>query len=341
MLIVNNLSISFDDKPILNHISFTLKAGQIACLLGASGCGKTTILRCIAGFEKPNTGNITLQDRTLVDAQQFVPAHQRNIGMVFQDYALFPHLTVADNIGFGLGNLDKHAKNARIDEMLSLIDMADYKHRYPHELSGGQQQRVALVRALAPKPRLVLLDEPFSNLDVELRTTLSKEVRTLLKSQGVSAILVTHDQAEAFAMADVVGMIADGKMEQWASPEALYHTPCSQKVARFIGEGVLYPIIAKHDNIAECVIGKIALSAPINPEASQLLIRPHDVKIAKDGQGIAVTVLDKDFRGGYWLYTLSTHQGDLLLMQVSMAVNHQSHQVGDQLLVQIRRASTL
>ncbi len=342
MLNIHQLSISFDKKTILSDISFELQKGQIACLLGASGCGKTTLLRCIAGFETPDTGSITLDGQALFDGKGATPAHRRHIGMVFQDYALFPHLTVADNIAFGLSNMDKSAQVSRVDEMLSLIDMQSYKNSYPHELSGGQQQRVALVRALAPRPSLVLLDEPFSNLDVELRTSLSKEVCRLLNSQNVSAIMVTHDQAEAFAMADVVGMVADGKLQQWDTPTALYHTPATETVARFIGEGVLIDIQHGGKHGFDSIFGRINL--PVPPHATKALIRPHDVKPYKadrDTHAIDATVSDRDFRGGNWLYTLSTNTGQTLLMQSSLAANHDSHQIGDGLTVAIRRVSTL
>lgn len=344
MLSIHQLSISFDKQLILSNISFELEKGQIACLLGASGCGKTTLLRCIAGFETPNAGSIMLDDQTLFDSHHTMPAHRRHIGMVFQDYALFPHLTVADNIAFGLSALGKSAQVARVDEMLSLIDMQNYKNSYPHELSGGQQQRVALVRALAPRPSLVLLDEPFSNLDVELRTSLSKEVRRLLKSQNVSAIMVTHDQAEAFAMADVVGVLADGKLQQWDTPTALYHTPATEIVARFIGEGVLVNMTPISDGTEgfDSIFGHITL--PVPPHASKALIRPHDVKpyqAGRDVHAIDAVVTDRDFRGGNWLYTLTTQSGQTLLMQTSLAANHSSHQIGDSLTVTIRRISVL
>lgn len=340
MLTVQHLSIQFDNKPILNDVNFSLNTGEIACLLGASGCGKTTILRCLAGFETPKSGTITLDDQTLFSNSTNTPVHQRQIGMVFQDYALFPHLAVAQNVGFGLNALNKAQKNARIDELLTLIGLSEYKDRYPHELSGGQQQRVALVRALAPRPKLILLDEPFSNLDVELRTSLSKEVRKLLKSQNVSAILVTHDQAEAFAMADTIGMMADGIIQQWDKPELLYHSPTNAKVANFIGEGVLYDITAAHANGVECSLGFIAITP--KPTDTQVLIRPHDVRLAAQTQGaMSVTVMDKDFRGGNWLYTLQNHQGDILLMQSSMTKNHHAHQIGDVIEVVIGRATTL
>lgn len=337
MLSIKNLSISFDQRPILTDISFDLQSGQIACLLGASGCGKTTLLRCIAGFETPDSGSIRIQDQTLHDSQIHTPAHERQIGMVFQDYALFPHLTVKDNIAFGLSKMDKTAKSKRVEEMLELIGMSEYANYYPHELSGGQQQRVALVRALAPRPSLILLDEPFSNLDVELRTSLSKEVHRLLTSQNVSAILVTHDQAEAFAMADVVGLITQGKLQQWDTPNALYQRPTNESVARFIGEGVIIDVLTMTDDGFDSPIGFIPI--PLSAHATKALIRPHDVKPSQDANAIAVTVIDKDFRGGYWLYTLRSAQGQTLLMQTSMAVNHSSHEIGDHIGVVIRRAS--
>lgn len=338
MLTVENLSIKFDNKTILSDVNFTLKTGEIACLLGASGCGKTTILRCLSGFEKPSTGVISLNDHTLFNNNTNIAAHQRQIGMVFQDYSLFPHLTVAQNVGFGLSHLDKSKKNARIDELLTLVNLNAYKHRYPHELSGGQQQRVALVRALAPKPKLILLDEPFSNLDVELRTNLSKEVRKLLKSQNVSTILVTHEQSEAFAMADVIGVMADGIIQQWADPEVLYHRPTNAQVASFVGEGVLYDILKVHPNGMECSFGFIPL-LPNNSLDTQMLIRPHDV-IQTNNQGIAVSIIDRDFRGGDWLYTLQNNQGDTLFMQTSMTKDRPAHRIGDTIEVAIHQVAT-
>lgn len=336
MLRIDNLCISFDHKPILTDITLHLKSGQIACLLGASGCGKTTLLRCIAGFETPDSGEIYIQDKPLYANNVRVPAHNRQIGMVFQDYALFPHLTVAANIAFGLSAMDKTAKSERVGEMLKLIGMSEYANYYPHELSGGQQQRVALVRALAPRPNLILLDEPFSNLDVELRSSLSKEVRRLLISQNVSAILVTHDQAEAFAMADVVGLITHGRLQQWDTPDVLYHQPANELVASFIGEGVIIEVLNITDYGFDSPIGFIHV--PLSAHATKALIRPHDVKPSQDPNAIAVTVVDRDFRVGYWLYTLQTRDEQILLMQISMATSHRTHHIGDKIGVMIHRA---
>lgn len=338
MLTVEHLSIEFDNKIVLRDVNFTLNTGEIACLLGASGCGKTTILRCLSGFETPKSGKITLNGRILCDEHGQISAHKRQIGMVFQDYALFPHLTVAQNVGFGLSTLNHAEKNARIDELLALVNLSGHRHRYPHELSGGQQQRVALVRALAPRPNLILLDEPFSNLDIELRTSLSKEVRKLLKSQEVSAILVTHDQTEAFAMADSIGVMADGVIQQWADPQTLYHAPKNAMVAGFVGEGVVYDIAKVHPDGMTCALGFIALS-PASDRHTQMLIRPHDVKVATDGQGLALRVVDRDFRGGSWLYQLQNTQGSSLLMQQSCHT-HATHDIGDEICVIIEQVAT-
>ncbi|VEB42251.1 Fe(3+) ions import ATP-binding protein FbpC [Chromobacterium violaceum] len=198
------VSLAFAGRPVLDGMSFALEAGEIACLLGGSGCGKTTALRCIAGFETPSAGRIRLEGETVFGVGAALPAHRRRVGMVFQDHALFPHLTVAANVAFGLSALRRAERKARVAETLRLVGLEEEAARYPHQLSGGQQQRVALARALAPRPRLLLLDEPFSNLDAELRERLAREVRAILQSQGISALMVTHDQHEAFAVADRV-----------------------------------------------------------------------------------------------------------------------------------------
>lgn len=328
-LSVHGLSLQFGDKTIFDDVSFELQQGQIACLLGHSGCGKTSILRCLLGFETPKTGSITLNQTALFDHQKHlnIAPHKRHIGMVFQDYALFPHLTVAQNIAFGIGHLSKNAQQSRIDELLALIDMSAYQKRYPHELSGGQQQRVALARTLAPRPKLVLLDEPFSNLDVDLRNTLATEVRQLLKSENVSAILVTHDQAEAFNVADVVGIMTDGTLQQWDSPTNLYHQPHTSAVASFVGEGSLLDIERLDPSgFAVTAFGIIPCSNHLTC-ATKVLVRPENVLlgVTDDSNGKLATICQKSFRGSHWLYTLSKN-GTNLLAQSS----HQHNlQVGD------------
>lgn len=235
---LDHISLAYDTpegmQTVVNELSLSLAQGQIGCLLGASGCGKTTILRAIAGFEPLRTGCICLGDTLLSSVDHQVEPEHRHVGMMFQDYALFPHLTVRRNIAFGLRRQEKGQRNRRVQELLELVGLENLAQRYPHELSGGQQQRVALARALAPEPRLLLLDEPFSNLDVDTRERLAFEVRDILKETGHTAILVTHNQAEAFAIADRIGIMQQGRIVQWDTPYGLHSQPASPFVASFI-----------------------------------------------------------------------------------------------------------
>jgi len=221
-------------RPVVQDLSLTLPAGHIGCLLGESGCGKTTILRAIAGFEPVRAGHIALDGTVISSPNVQVAPELRRVGMMFQDYALFPHLTAAQNVAFGLRKLGKAERAARVREMLDMVGLSASADSYPHEISGGQQQRVALARALAPSPDLLLLDEPFSNLDVDTRERLAFEVRDILKSTGHTAILVTHNQAEAFAIADRIGVMSDGKIVQWDTPYNLHHHPADGFVRDFV-----------------------------------------------------------------------------------------------------------
>ncbi|MEP5177776.1 ABC transporter ATP-binding protein, partial [Marinobacter alexandrii] len=218
LLEVNNLSCGYGGDSVVRDVSFALSHGDIGCLLGPSGCGKSTILRALAGFLPLNSGEISLLSQAISLPGRTLAPEKRRVGMVFQDYALFPHLTIADNVGFGLRNMSKAEKHQKVAELLDVVHLQDLANNYPHELSGGQQQRVALARALAPEPTLILLDEPFSNLDADLRRRLSLDVRDILKTLGISAILVTHDQQEAFAMCDQVAVLRDGQIQQWDVP---------------------------------------------------------------------------------------------------------------------------
>lgn len=330
LLKVDTLAVSYGGRNVVENLSFELEEGEIACLLGASGCGKTTVLRAIAGFEAISAGRIQLAQREVGSVQKQVPVQERGIGMVFQDYALFPHLTVAGNVAFGLARKDA----ATVNDLLDLVGLAHVENRYPHELSGGQQQRVALARALAPKPRLLLLDEPFSNLDVELRERLGQEVRAILKACGTTAILVTHDQREAFAMADRVGVMNQGALCQWASPYDLYHEPADRFVANFIGEGVLLPATLTGPNCIEFELGEMCRIKPIDCCLGcpmEVLIRPDDI-VHVDSSELKAEVVSKIFRGAHFLYTLALPSGNRIL---SLVPSHHNHSIGESIGIEL------
>ena len=297
VLEVKNISKAFDDHPVVKNLSLSLDKGMIGCLLGPSGCGKTTILRAIAGFENIDAGEIRINQSIVSGSAIFAPPEQRRIGMVFQDYALFPHLSIKDNIAFGLRNINGKEKERRIDELLRLVRLADAAQKFPHEISGGQQQRVALARALAPEPDLLLLDEPFSNLDVTLREQLSAEVREILKEQTTTTLMVTHNQHEAFAVADEIGVIQEGKLMQWDTGHNLYHRPNSNWVADFVGDGVLLPGKVLDDRKVETGLGILEgqFKYPCqNGCPADVLIRPEDI-IHDDASRFKAKILKQHF----------------------------------------------
>jgi iron(III) transport system ATP-binding protein len=332
---VDGIQHAFATHRVIDGLSFSLERGEIACLLGPSGCGKTTVLRAIAGFEPVQRGRIVLDGRVVSAQGTHVPPEHRRIGMVFQDYALFPHLTVTDNVAFGLQATPRAERRARVDEVLALVGLSGSEHKYPHELSGGQQQRVALARALAPKPELLLLDEPFSNLDVDLRERLSLEVRNILKAQNTTAILVTHDQHEAFAMADEIGVMHLGRIEQWDTAYNLYHRPATRFVADFVGQGVLMPgrRIGPSEIAVELGILKSLPSALRDQEGSEVdvLIRPDDI-VHDDASPLHAEVLHKAFRGAEILYTLRLAGGGKVL---SLVPSHHNHAIGEHIGIRI------
>jgi iron(III) transport system ATP-binding protein len=334
LLVLDAISHSYGNGPVVKGLSFALHKGRIGCLLGPSGCGKTTVLRCIAGFEPVTAGEIKLNGST-VSARAFrVPPEKRNVGMVFQDYALFPHLTVAGNVGFGLQALASLERKRRIAELLETVGLQAVAKAYPHELSGGQQQRVALARALAPRPDLLLLDEPFSNLDVDLRERLSQEVREILSHHGTSAILVTHDQLEAFAMADEIGIMNAGEIQQWDSAYNLYHKPTNRFVADFIGQGVLLPGKVLEQNHIEFELGVVRggpLSALPVGAAVDVLVRPDDI-VHDDASPLVAEVLHKAFRGPEILYTLLLPGGNRVL---SVVPSHHNHGIGEKIGIRL------
>jgi iron(III) transport system ATP-binding protein len=330
ILELNSVQKKFDKTVIVDDLSFTLQEGKIGCLLGPSGCGKTTILRAIAGFEKINSGTIRIGKKIVSSPEKILSPDKRQIGMVFQDYALFPHLTVYKNIAFGLHKKSKKEKKAIVQELLSIVGLEGTAEKFPHELSGGQQQRVALSRALAPRPSLLLMDEPFSNLDVTLRERLSVEVREILKSYGMTALMVTHNQLEAFAMADQVGVIYDGKLDQWDTAPNLYHHPSNEKVAKFIGEGVLIRGEVTGGNEVQTGLGQLQGDDSVDFNGNKhvkVLVRPEDV-IHNDESPFKATIIKKNFRGANILYTLKLPNGESVL---SLVESHHDHHLGQEI----------
>ena len=320
--------------PVMRGFSLKLEDGEIGCLLGPSGCGKTTVLRCIAGLEGVHGGEIRLHSQEVSRPGFVAPPEKRRVGVVFQDFALFPHLTVAANVGFGLRGITGAERDARVAELLEAVGMGHSGGKFPHELSGGQMQRVALARALAPRPQLLLLDEPFSNLDVELRERLSIEVRSILKSVGTTALLVTHDQHEAFAMADYVGVMHDGAIEQWDTAYNLYHRPGTRFVADFVGEGVLIRATANESDRIDTVLGTLrhCPDCEIKPgQAISLLLRPDDV-VHDDASALKAEVVKKTFRGAEFLYTLKLADGNQVL---SLVPSHHNHAIGEQIGIKL------
>jgi iron(III) transport system ATP-binding protein len=323
-------------RPAVDGVSLSLTRGEIGVLIGPSGCGKTTLLRAVAGLERLGAGRIEIDGAPIADtdAGLHVPPEARRIGMVFQDYALFPHMTVADNVAFGLRALPRAQRERRVGEVLELVGLAALRSRAPHELSGGQQQRIALARALAPSPRLLLLDEPFSSLDIDLRERLAQELRAILKGAGSTALFVTHDQLEAFALGDVIGVMDGGRLEQWDDAYTLYHRPATRFVADFIGHGVFAPARIVAGPLGPVVrtalgdladIGECPLPDAYPDGECEVLLRADDI-IHDDAAPVKACIERKAFRGSEFLYTLRLASGEHVLAHVP---SHHDHQVGE------------
>lgn len=313
-------------RAAVDGVSLALERGQIGVLIGPSGCGKTSVLRAIAGLERLQGGRIEIDQATVADAARglHLAPESRRVGMVFQDFALFPHLTVAENVGFGLHALPGRARQERVDDMLDLVGLAHAARRAPHQLSGGQQQRVALARALAPAPCLLLLDEPFSSLDVDLREHLSAELRAILNAAGTTALFVTHDQSEAFALGDVVGVMHEGRLAQWDAAYTVYHRPATRFVATFIGHSVFMPGHWQADGLAT-PLGTLTGDGQQGEGAVEVLLRADDI-IHDDHAPTQARIERKVFRGAEFLYTLRLASGEPLLAHVP---SHHDHQVGE------------
>ena len=309
--------------PAVDHLSVELEKGEILALLGPSGCGKTTTLRLIAGFEQPEAGVVAIGGRVMADGQRFVPPEQRGVGVVFQEYTLFPHLTVAQNVVFGLRHLAAQERTQRLREMLEMVGLGAYTQRYPHELSGGQQQRVALARALAPRPSVLLLDEPFSNLDADLRTQMLHDVYAILRHLETTAVFVTHDHEEAFMVANRVGVLNGGRLEQLSSPEEIYHRPATRFVARFVGQANFLPGQVGRTGIATD-IGTFPNPLDL-PEgaAVEVMIRPHHLELHPDATGNGL-VVSRRFRGADALVVVQLPSGATLYSYQSATLGFQA-----------------
>jgi iron(III) transport system ATP-binding protein len=341
LLEVEHLSHDYGPLAVVRDLSFSLARGLIGCLLGPSGCGKTTVLRSIAGFEPVQAGTIRLDGVLVSGPGVHVPPEKRRVGMVFQDYALFPHLPVAENIAFGLRGASRAERAQRVEELAALAGLGGTLDKFPHELSGGQQQRVALARALAPRPELLLLDEPFSNLDVELRERLSLELREIIKASGATAILVTHDQHEAFAIADEIGVMHEGRVQQWDLAYNLYHQPANRFVADFVGQGVFLPAKVLNQRQVEIELGVLEGDIPGVCRSgcdvcgrgchAEILLRPDDV-VHDDAAPLKAEVLHKAFRGAEILYTLRLASGSKVL---ALVPSHHNHALGERIGIRL------
>ncbi|WP_137895143.1 ABC transporter ATP-binding protein [Ramlibacter sp. 2FC] len=333
---VSQLDVSYAGhaQAAVQGVSFGLHAGEIGVLIGPSGCGKTTLLRAVAGLEPVSGGEIRLGGELVSSSAHQVAPEARRIGMVFQDYALFPHLDVGQNVGFGIHTLPRAERAARVAEVLALVGLAGAERRFPHELSGGQQQRVALARALAPRPRLLLLDEPFSNLDVDLRERLAHEVRAILKAAQATALFVTHDQLEAFAIGDVIGVMCEGQLHQWDDAYTLYHRPATRFVADFIGHGVFTPATLRsvgNQVVVQTPLGELTdmaecpLPGAFVDGKCDVLLRADDI-VHDDDAPVKAEILRKAFRGSEFLYTLRLKTGETVLAHVP---SHHDHKIGE------------
>jgi iron(III) transport system ATP-binding protein len=313
MIRLTSVTKRFGAVTALDAVELDVRRGEFLALLGPSGCGKTTLLRVVAGFEEPDGGpdggSVEIDGRAVAGASWVAPEH-RHVGFVFQDYALFPHLTVAQNVGFGL---ERRARRDRVAEVLALVGLADHGRRYPHELSGGQQQRVALARALAPRPEVVLLDEPWSNIDPLLRASMRDEVASILRSVSVTAVLVTHDREEAFALADRIAVMRDGRIVQTGTPEHVYAHPDDRWVAGFVGAANFVEGRVASGRV-ESAIGAFPALDPGGRSSFELLVRPELLVLEPSADGEA-EVIGREFRGHDLLYRLRLTDGTVLLAQ--------------------------
>ncbi len=327
LLDIRDIECRYRNQIVVSGLSMHINRGQLVCLLGPSGCGKTTALRAIAGFEPIFHGEIHIDGKAVSRPGYALAPEKRRLGMVFQDYALFPHLNVTDNVGFALRKDSAAQRRSMVARMLKMVGLEAFKTRFPHELSGGQQQRVALARALAAQPEAILLDEPFSNLDVDTRERLSLEVRDILKQEGITGILVTHHQDEAFALGDHIGVMDQGRILQWDTPFNLYHEPQNRFLADFIGQGTFLKGSMISTDTVDTELGQLrgdrAYNWPVDTEV-EVLIRPDDIVPDQHG-ALSGLVTQKAFKGAEVMYTLALPSGNQVL---SLFPSHHDYSIG-------------
>ncbi|MBH0076647.1 ABC transporter ATP-binding protein [Pseudoalteromonas sp. SWYJ118] len=337
-LILQGVSYHYNGTKVIHDLDLTVGKDEIVCLLGASGCGKTTTLKAIAGLIEAKQGSIFIDGKLVSDEQSFVSPEHRNIGMMFQDYALFPHLTVANNIAFGLSKMSKAQKQQRVDEMLKLVHLIGCADRFPHQLSGGQQQRVAIARALAYKPSLLLLDEPFSNIDTQVRFELIADIRRIIKATQVSAVFVTHSKEEAFAFSDTLAIMHRGKIEQQGTPEQLFADPCSKEVAEFLGQGIYLSAEVLTATEYKTPFGLVESYVESKHDVSVGLIyvRPHQIELVADNQSDKfskrATIISRRFIGSAYVYSLVIDK-----QEIEVAAQYgQSFENNEQVIIKIK-----
>lgn len=337
-LILQGVSYHYNGTKVIHDLDLTVGKDEIVCLLGASGCGKTTTLKAIAGLIEAKQGSIFIDGKLVSNEQSFISPEHRNIGMMFQDYALFPHLTVANNIAFGLSNMSKAQKQQRVDEMLKLVHLIGCADRFPHQLSGGQQQRVAIARALAYKPSLLLLDEPFSNIDTQVRFELIADIRRIIKATQVSAVFVTHSKEEAFAFSDTLAIMHRGKIEQQGTPEQLFAAPCSKEVAEFLGQGIYLSAEVLTATEYKTPFGLVEsyVESKHNVSAGLIYVRPHQIELVADNQSDKfskrATIISRRFIGSAYVYSLVIDE-----QEIEVAAQYgQSFENNDQVIIKIK-----
>ena len=331
ILEVSDASFTYGDgHPAVCKVSFGLKNGEIGSIVGPSGCGKSTLLRGIAGFEQLRDGEITMNGSTISTPEFTVAPEKRNIGMLFQDYALFPHLSVSANIAFGLRHWKPSDREDRIRKLLTVMGLEDFGDRDPYSLSGGEQQRIALARAIAPRPKLLLMDEPFSSLDVEIRHTLLPEVKLILMQENISAIIVTHNHDIAFAIADKIGVMEEGRVHQWDVPFNVYHNPVNRFTARFVGDGEFIQATVVSDQMLQTVFGLHTFQNHHQlkkDEEVEILLRPDDI-LHDDSSQLTGEVVRKSFRGSHYVYSVILGNGQ---QYYCLADSHHNHRLGEQI----------